>query len=159
MNTLNYNNIYKKIIIFLIIIKIIIQIIQFLKWILLIIINIIILITQVIVFRNPKPKSIGSYGRTKKTWVQTQDSRALGPETKPKVNWFCVWSAQEVVTHFLTLHAGDSVYLFWIECRSLTHVCWKIDKNRERNIFLKPCLSCFLLSLSFFFAVKIVRFS
>jgi len=67
---------------------------------------------------------------------------------------------KHVVTHFWTPCDGDVVYLFWTECRSLTHVCWKIDKSRERNIFFsKPGLSCFLLSLPFPFAAKIVRFS
>ena len=42
-----------------------------------------------------------------------------------------------VVTYFWTPRVGDGVYLFWTECRSLTHVCWKIDKNRERNIFFR----------------------
>ena len=49
-----------------------------------------------------------------------------------------------VVTHFWTSRDGEVVYLFWTECRSLTHVCLKIDKSRKRNIFFpKPCLSCF----------------
>jgi hypothetical protein len=35
----------------------------------------------------------------------------------------------------------------------------RLKKADERNIFLKPYLSYFLLSLSFPFAAKIVRFS
>jgi len=35
----------------------------------------------------------------------------------------------------------------------------RLTKADERNIFSKPCLSCFLLSLSFPFAAKIIRFS
>jgi hypothetical protein len=40
-----------------------------------------------------------------------------------------------VVTHFLAPRARDGVYLFWTECKSLTHVCWKIYKSREKNVF------------------------
>jgi hypothetical protein len=36
-----------------------------------------------------------------------------------------------VVTHFWTPRVGDGAYLFWTECKSLAHVSWKIDKNRE----------------------------
>jgi len=39
-----------------------------------------------------------------------------------------------VVTQFWTPRAGDGVYLFWTECRSLAHICQKIDKSTERNI-------------------------
>jgi len=39
------------------------------------------------------------------------------------------------------------------------HVCWKIDKSRWKKFFSKPCLTCFLLFLSFSFATKIIRFS
>jgi len=63
-----------------------------------------------------------------------------------------------VVTQFWTSRAEDGVYLFWIECRSLAHIRQKIDKGTGRNI-LKPCLSCFLLFLSFPFTTKIIRFS
>jgi hypothetical protein len=34
-----------------------------------------------------------------------------------------------------------------------------LTKAEKEIFFLKPCLSCFLLSLSFPFAAKIVRFS
>jgi hypothetical protein len=57
-----------------------------------------------------------------------------------------------VVTHFWTPRARDNVYLFRTKCKSVAHICWKFDKNGERNIYLfyfflfpKPCLSCFLL--------------
>jgi hypothetical protein len=63
-----------------------------------------------------------------------------------------------VVTQFRTPRAGDGVYLFWTECRSLAHIRQKIDKDTERNI-LKPCLNCFLLFLSFPFTTKIIKFS
>jgi hypothetical protein len=39
-----------------------------------------------------------------------------------------------VVTQFWTPRAGDGVYLFWTKCRSLAHICQKIDKSTERNI-------------------------
>jgi hypothetical protein len=39
-----------------------------------------------------------------------------------------------VVTQFWTPHAGDGVYLFRTECRSLAHIRQKIDKSTERNI-------------------------
>jgi len=77
--------------------------------------------------------------------------------TMNNIKAFC--STTAIVIYFWTPHAGDGVYLVWTEYRSLTHVCWKIDKSRERDIFSKPCLSCFLLSLSFPFVAKIVRFS
>jgi len=35
----------------------------------------------------------------------------------------------------------------------------RLTKAEKEIFFLKPCLSCFLLSLSFPFAAKIVRFS
>jgi len=41
-----------------------------------------------------------------------------------------------VVTHFWTPRARDNVYLFRTKCKSVAHICWKIDKNRERNIYL-----------------------
>ena len=40
-----------------------------------------------------------------------------------------------VVTHFWTPRARDNVYLFRTKCKSVAHICWKIDKNGERNIF------------------------
>jgi len=52
-----------------------------------------------------------------------------------------------VVTHFLTPCARDGVYLFWTKCRSLAHVCWRIDKSRERNIFFRNLVWVVLCSL------------
>jgi hypothetical protein len=49
-----------------------------------------------------------------------------------------------VVTHFWTPHARDNVYLFRTKCKSVAHICWKFDKNGERNIYL------FILFFSFF---------
>ena len=75
---------------------------------------------------------------------------------------FFMYSASSLMTHVVTLflspRAEDGMYLFWIKCKSLARDCWKIDKNREeRKIKFEPCLSCFLLSLSFIFIAKIVR--
>jgi hypothetical protein len=39
-----------------------------------------------------------------------------------------------VVTPFWTSRAGDGVYLFWTEYRSLAYIRQKIDKSTERNI-------------------------
>jgi hypothetical protein len=39
-----------------------------------------------------------------------------------------------VVTQFWTPRAGDGVYLFWTECRSLAHIRQKIDKSTKINM-------------------------
>jgi len=41
-----------------------------------------------------------------------------------------------VVTHFWTPRARDNVYLFLTKCKSVAHICWKIDKKMEREIFI-----------------------
>jgi hypothetical protein len=41
------------------------------------------------------PKRLGSRPRTQEHWVLTPDPIELGSDTKPKANWFCVWSTQE----------------------------------------------------------------
>jgi hypothetical protein len=65
-----------------------------------------------------------------------------------------------VVTPFWTSRAGDGVYLFWTEYRSLAYIRQKIDKSKwKKYFFWKLCLSCFLFFLSFPFAAKIIRFS
>jgi hypothetical protein len=49
-----------------------------------------------------------------------------------------------IVTQFWTPHAGDGVYPFLTECRSVAHVCWKIDKSGgERNIFFQTLFELF----------------
>jgi hypothetical protein len=45
-----------------------------------------------------------------------------------------------VVTQFWTPRAGDGVYLFWTECRSLAHIRQKIDKSTEKNILFYETL-------------------
>jgi len=64
-----------------------------------------------------------------------------------------------VVTRFWTPRARDNVYLFRTKCKSVAHICWKIDKNGERNIFFETLFELFSASLSFPFAAKIIRFS
>jgi len=39
-----------------------------------------------------------------------------------------------VVTQFWTPRAGDGVYIFWTECRSLAHIRQKIDKSTKINM-------------------------
>jgi hypothetical protein len=58
-------------------------IILFFRWILWIIRKIIIFITQIIILINSKPKRIGSWRRTQKTWVLTQDPSEMGPDARP----------------------------------------------------------------------------
>jgi hypothetical protein len=67
-----------------------------------------------------------------------------------------------VVTQFWTPRAGDGVYLFWTECRSLAHIRQKIDKSTERNnfVFWNLVWAVFYsFFLSFPFTTKIIRFS
>ena len=63
------------------------------------------------------------------------------PIWSPPVLWlpFLSRSAVEtlVVTHFWTPRARDNVYLFRTKCKSVAHICWKIDKKwREKYLFI-----------------------
>jgi hypothetical protein len=39
-----------------------------------------IFITQIIIFRNIRPKNLGSGGRTQAKWILMKDSSPLGPD-------------------------------------------------------------------------------
>jgi len=75
----NNNNIFSNLLI-------IIQIILFLILILSIIIKIIIFITQIIIFRNPRLKNIGSWQMTQDDWVLTQ-GKSIGSWCRTQQNW------------------------------------------------------------------------